>query len=58
METPNYRMRLDNILSEAKRSPKGDYRRYGMYKRRIETLHLTPSEYEDAIKRLSRILGV
>lgn len=58
MKAPNFRVRLDNIINEAKRAPKGDYRRYEMYKRRIEALYLTPTEYEDAIKRLSRALGV
>lgn len=58
MNAPNFQARLDNIIREAKKAPKGDYRRYEMYKRRIETLNLSPVEYEDAVKRLSKALGV
>lgn len=58
MNAPNFQARLDNIINEAKKAPKGDYHRYEMYKRRIETLHLSPAEYEDAVKRLSKALRV
>lgn len=48
-----------NVIAAAKDSPsKGDYRVYSMYKGRIDSMGLTPAQYEEAIKRLAKALRV
>lgn len=49
---------LDSILSIAARDRKEDYRIYDSYQRQIQSLNLSPKEYESAIIKLSRILKV
>ena len=51
--------RLESILERAKGAAKHSYPVYEMYKRMIQdTCYLSCSEYEDAIRRLSKILEV
>ena len=49
---------LDSILEIAARDHKGDYRIYDSYQRQIQSLNLSPKEYESAIIKLSKILKV
>ena len=49
---------LDSILSIAARDRKGNYRIYDSYQRQIQSLNLSPKEYESAIIELSKILKV
>lgn len=49
---------LSNILSRAQLDKKGNYHIYNSYKRMIEGLMLTSTEYEQAIRKLASILKV
>ena len=46
------------ILDLAKAEPKGDYRKYSTYKRKLEYLSLNPEQYDIAHHELVRILEV
>ena len=51
--------RLQHIFSEAKKFGNSrDYLTYGYFKRQLESLNLKPKEYEQAIIKIARILGV
>ena len=54
----NTKKTLDSILSIAARDRKEDYRIYDSYQRQIQSLNLSPKEYESAIIKLSKILKV
>lgn len=49
---------LGSILEIAARDRKGNYRIYDSYQRQIQSLNLSPKEYESAIIELSKILKV
>lgn len=46
------------ICKAAKSEPKGDYRIYESYKKKLAALKLTRVQYETAIEVISRNLGV
>jgi hypothetical protein len=52
---------LEQILRDAARAAsnkRSQHLRYETYKREIAVLHLTPDEYEQAIRRLAEVLGI
>ena len=54
----NQEIGLSNILSRAQLDKKGNYHIYNSYKRMIEDLMLTSTEYEQAIRKLASVLKV
>lgn len=54
----NQEIGLSNILSRARLDKKGSYHIYNSYKRMIEDLMLTSTEYEQAIRKLASVLKV
>lgn len=54
----NQEIGLSNILSRAQLDKKGNYHIYNSYKRMIEDLMLTSTEYEQAIRKLANVLKV
>lgn len=51
--------KVDAIMKAAKfAEPKGDYSVYRSYRRQLEDLGLIPKEYQDAVKKLAKILKV
>ena len=56
--TVNTTERLNALLEQAKRDAKENYSIYHSYRRMVEELNLSPKEFEQAIRQLSKILGV
>lgn len=50
--------KIKNLLQYAKTQPKRDYRVFSRLKNRLNDLSLTPEEYQEAVKRLARVLEV
>ena len=46
------------ILDLARIEPKGDYRKYSAYKRKLEYLPLNPAQYDTVHHELVRILKI
>ena len=50
---------VESMIKTAKRDQrKGNYQVYQLYKRRLECMALSPSDYEEAVRRLSDALRV
>lgn len=48
-----------SVLASAKKvSGSGSYQQYNQYCGRLKSLQLTPAQYQEAVKRLSKVLGV
>lgn len=54
----NERAKLDKILTQATADAKCDYRVYHDYRRRLEELELDPKTFEQAVRKLAKILRV
>ena len=49
---------VNKILQRASHDKKGDYRIYNAYKHEIEDLVLSPKDYEQVIRELTKVLKV
>lgn len=46
------------IIQQAKHDTKGSYTIYNQYKQRLSDLNLSPTEFSDAVRKLSNTLRV
>ncbi len=54
--TKEDRERLQSLMKSAKFERKGDWAVYSAYKRQIDQLVISSDEYEEAVKKLCKIL--
>lgn len=50
--------RAKAIIDQAKHDTKGSYTIYNQYKQRLSDLNLSPTEFSDAVRKLSNVLRV
>lgn len=51
-------LELSRILQKAETARKADYRTYERLKKEVDALTLRPNEYDSAIRKLAKALGV